>query len=94
MKIAKDYTNEALKDLIQATVTETLAATGQGSAEISQSQAKRQYGRWFIEAVAAGRLHPVNYGKGKTSTKWYSVVDIRTLRASESLKAEIQVKQL
>ena len=29
-----------------------------------------------------------------TSTKWYSILDIRSLRAAENLKAEIQSKQL
>ena len=91
----KDFTKEALADIIKATVAETLAATGQGSGEISQSQAIRLYGRWFMNAVAEGRLPPVGPSSNKaTSTKWYSVVDIRALRAAENIKAEIQSKQL
>ena len=85
----KDFTKEALADIIKATVAETLAATGQDSGEISQSQAIRLYGRWFSNAVAAGKLRPVGH-----STKWYSILDIRSLRAAENLKAEIQSKQL
>lgn len=88
----KEYASEALKELIQATVAETLAATGQDSGEISQAQAKRLYGRWFKERIADGSLRPVNAGKGNTSTKWYSVVEIRSLRAAENIKAEIQSK--
>lgn len=90
MKNRKDYTEEALKELIQATVAETLAATGQGSGEISQNQARRLYGRWFLDAIAKGRLRPVNSGNGNTSTKWYSIVEIRSLRAADNFKAEIQ----
>lgn len=94
MKIRKDYTEEAIKELIQATVAETLAATGQASTEISQSQAKRLYGRWFKDAIATGRIKPVNSGKGGTSTKWYSILEIRSLRAAENFKAEIQSQTL
>ena len=90
----KDFTKEALADIIKATVAETLAATGQGSGEISQSQAIRLYGRWFSNAVAAGKLQPVGHSSNKaTSTKWYSILDIRSLRAAENIKAEIQSKQ-
>lgn len=94
MKSRKDYTEEAIKELIQATVAETLAATGQGNAEISQAHAKRLFGRWFIESVAAGKIKPVNSGKGGTSTKWYSILEIRSLRAAENFKAEIQSQTL
>ena len=49
----------------------------------------------FMNAVAEGRLQPVGHSSNKaTSTKWYSVVDIRALRAAENIKAEIQSKQL
>ena len=95
MATHKDFTKEALADIIKATVAETLAATGQGSGEISQSQAIRLYGRWCMNAVAEGRLQPGVHSSNKaTSTKWYSVVDIRALRAAENIKAEIQSKQL
>ena len=90
----KEYTEEALREIIQATVAETLASTGQGNTEISQSQAKRLFGRWFIEAVAAGRIKPINSGKGGTSTKWYSILEIRSLRAAENFKAELQSRTL
>ena len=95
MNTNKNFTHEALADIIKATVAETLAATGQGSGEISQSQAIRVYGRWFLNAIAAGKLRPVAHSSNKaTSTKWYSVVDIRSLRAAENFKAEIQAQQL
>jgi hypothetical protein len=92
--VNRNYTTEALTELIKATVSETLAATGHDSGEVSQSQAKRIFGRWFIDAMEAGRIRPISSGKGNTSTKWYSILEIRALRAADCLEAEIQTSAI
>lgn len=57
-------------------VTETLRQLGMASGEISERQARRTYGKPFIEAVASGKIRPVRVGVGKTATRHYRITDI------------------
>jgi len=60
----------------QMLVTETLRQLGIVNGEISERQAKKVYGKPFIEAVAAGKIYPVRIGTGRTATKHYRIADI------------------
>ena len=69
--------------------SEALRKAGQTSGEISQKEAQRIYGRYFTEAVKAGRLHPVAQGPARNSKKSYKVADILALKASDQAAAII-----
>ena len=60
----------------QMIVTEVLRQMGVSSGEISERQARKVYGKPFVDAVAAGRIRPVRIGAGKTATKHYRINDI------------------
>lgn len=87
-----DY--QARQDLVSAGVAEALRALGVSSGEISQAQARQLYGKWFREAVDEGRLRPCRVGTGKTSTKWFRVSDILTLKSADAERAAIQLEAI
>lgn len=57
-------------------IAETLRELGVISGEISERQARKTYGKPFIEAVASGKIRPVRVGVGKTATRHYRITDI------------------
>lgn len=67
----------------------TLELLGLTSGEISQRKARDTYGKWFQDAVAAGRLRPVRIEEGRGGAKKYRVVDILELKAADSVAAEL-----
>lgn len=81
-----------IKSWIAVGAAEGLRLAGVTAGEISERQAKKTYGRWFVEAVAAGHIKPVRYGGGRTSTKHYSVTDILTYKAMCCTPAELIYK--
>ena len=74
---------------VQMIVTETLRQLGMASGEISERQARRTYGKPFIEAVASGKIRPVRVGAGKTATKHYRIIDILTLQSEAYAPAQL-----
>lgn len=66
---------------VQMVVGETLRQLGMASGEISERQARRTYGKPFVEAVAAGKIRPVRVGSGRTATKHYRILDILALQS-------------
>ena len=71
-------------------VTETLRQLGMASGEISERQARRTYGKPFIEAVASGKIRPVRVGAGKTATKHYRIIDILALQSEAYAPAQLK----
>ena len=63
-------------NLIQRTVHATLVELGQVNPMISYREARRVYGRWFVELVKLGQIRPIHKGEGKTGTQRYLVSDI------------------
>lgn len=86
-------TPTALREAIAAGGIEALRQVGITSGEISKSDARKNYGRWFSDAVREGRLKPSRMGRTKSSTQWFSVAEILALQASERTEGSIQVKQ-
>lgn len=86
-----DYEFAKMQAVAELAVAEVLKALGVHSGELSRSAASRTYGRWFDEAVAAGRLQPSRVGRGTTGTKWYSVEDILRLKAVDASRASLQI---
>jgi len=79
-----------IKAIAQAAAVEVLTTLGMTSGEISRNRAVKVYGRWFIDAEAAGRIQPIRVGTGKTGTRWFSITEILALRASDYQAAELQ----
>lgn len=75
---------------VQMIVTETLRQLGMASGEISERQARRTYGKPFIEAVASGKIRPVRVGAGKTATKHYRIIDILALQSEAYAPAQLK----
>lgn len=86
-------TPTALREAIAAGGVEALRQVGITSGEISKSDARKNYGRWFSNAVKEGRLRPSRMGRTKSSTQWFSVAEILALQASERVEGAVQVKQ-
>jgi hypothetical protein len=61
------------------------------SGEISMRQAKKTYGKWFLDAISRDRLHPCRVESGRAGTRWYRVVDILALKVEEGAKAELKL---
>lgn len=82
--------------MIQAWVAvgaaEGLRLAGVTAGEISERQARKTYGKWFVDEVAAGRIRPIRIGAGKTATKHYRVSDILTRKAECYTPAELIFK--
>lgn len=86
--------NKNLEILISTCVelgtAKTLEALGISAGEISQKKAKAVYHKWFIDADNAGRIRPVRIDTGSRGTRWYRVVDILALKASDVARAELK----
>lgn len=81
-----------IQSWIAVGAAEGLRLAGVTAGEISERQAKRTYGKWFSDAVAAGHISPLRVGPGRTSTKYYSVTDILTYKAICATPAELIYK--
>lgn len=83
-----------LERLIQTCVelgsAKTLETLGISSGEISQRKARDTYGKWFMDAMRDDRIRPCRVEDGKSGTRWYRVVDILSLKAQDSLRAELK----
>jgi len=71
---------------------EGLRLAGVTAGEISERQARKTYGKWFSDEVAAGRIRPIRIGTGKTATKHYRLTDILTRKAECYTPAELLYK--
>lgn len=87
-----DATGRMIMSWIAVGAAEGLRAAGVTAGEISERQARKTYGKWFVDEVAAGRIRPIRIGYGKTATKHYSVVDILTRKAVCNTPAELIFK--
>lgn len=74
---------------MEAGATAALIKAGLANPLTTQRQAEKTYGKWFSEAVKAGRLHPCKVGEGSHGTRWYSVNEINALIVADTARAEI-----
>lgn len=81
-----------IQSWMAAGAAEALRLAGVTSGEISERKARNIYGKWFTDAVAAGRIKPVRVGAGKTSTKHYRITDILAYKAECYTPAELLYK--
>lgn len=86
--------NNNLRNLIKTAskqgATEVLVELGLTSGEKSYRNCRDIYGKWFTDAVAAGRIFPCRVEEGKCGTKWFSVADILALKVEDYSKCELK----
>lgn len=81
-----------IQDCISLGTASALEQLGMHSGEISLSQAKRTYGKWFSDAVMRGRIFPCRVEDGRAGTRWYRVVDILSLKVEDGAEAQLKFK--
>lgn len=60
------------------------AIQGDRSDEVSENDAYKRYGKaWIKKRVECNMIHFARVGSGKSSTKFYSVFEIETLKRAE-----------
>ena len=74
--------------------TQALVNLGVCAGVISQRRAAAIYGKWFAEAVKAGRIRPCRIDGGARRTHHYQVKDILELRTADLVSAQIQLSKL
>ena len=83
-----------LETLIQTCIelgsAKTMETLGISSGEISQRRARDVYGKYFMDADRAGRIRPCRIEDGRAGTRWYRVVDILALKATDAARAELK----
>ena len=81
-----------IQDCISLGTASALEQLGMHSGEISLSQARRIYGKWFSDAVMRGRIYPCRVEDGRAGTRWYRVVDILSLKVEDGAAAQLKFK--
>lgn len=89
-----ELTKGIIQDIAQCAAAQVMEALGVSSGRISQTQAEEVYGKWFREAVKAGRIKPVSVGVGRNGRRQYAVRDILALRAEDAARSDIHTKLL
>lgn len=79
-----------IKTCVELGSAKTIEALGLSSGEISRNKAIAIYGSYFRKAEEQGRIRPCRIGAGRNGTKHYRVVDILSLKAEDSVPAELK----
>ena len=80
-----------IQNCISLGTASTLEQLGIHSGEISMRQAKKTYGKWFMDAMMRDRIHPCRIEEGRAGTRWYRVVDILALKVEDGVQAELKL---
>lgn len=67
--------------------TRAMMALGVTSGELTERQARKVYGKWFIQAITKGDIQPTRVG---VRNKWYSVEKILKYKAVHEARAVIR----
>lgn len=54
-------------------------------------QAKKTYGKWFLDCIARDRIFPCRVETGRAGTRFYRVVDILALKVEDDAKMELKL---
>lgn len=86
--------NNNLRNLIENAselgATRAMVNLGVTSGEMSYRKGRNTYGKWFTDAVAAGRIFPCRVEEGKRGTQWFSVAEILALKVADYSKCELK----
>lgn len=91
MEATDKLTQEVLLTVAEMGAAAALRTAGVSTGEICKSEGERRFGRWFIDQVKAGNLRPVRCGHGSNGKRWFSVEAILALKASQQLRASVQL---
>ena len=80
-----------IQDCISLGTASTLEQLGIHSGEVSMRQAKKTYGKWFLDCIARDRIVPCRVENGKSGTRFYRVVDILTLKVEDRASMELKL---
>lgn len=80
-----------IQNCISLGTASALEQLGIHSGEISQTQARKTYGKWFSDAIMRNRISPCRIEEGRAGTRWYRVVDILALKVEDYAKAELKL---
>lgn len=80
-----------IQDCISLGTASTLEQLGIHSGEVSMRQAKKTYGKWFLECIARERIFPCRVENGRAGTKFYRVVDILQLKVEDRARMELNL---
>ena len=80
-----------IQDCISLGTASTLEQLGIHSGEVSMRQAKKTYGKWFLDCIARERIFPCRVEDGRAGTKFYRVVDILQLKVEDRAKMELNL---
>lgn len=87
-----DYRRLMIQSWVELGAATALRLAGLTDGEITDRRARKVYGKWFADEVAAGRIRPVRQGGGRTATKHYLVSDILQRKAECYTPAELIFK--
>ena len=80
-----------ITDCIALGTASTLEQLGIHAGEISQTQAKKIYGKWFQDCVMRDRIRPCRIEEGRAGTRWYRLVDILSLKVNDRAEAQLKL---
>ena len=80
-----------IQDCISLGTASALEQLGIHSGELSMRQAKKTYGKWFLDCIARDRIFPCRVEDGRAGTKFYRVVDILQLKVEDRAKMELKL---
>ena len=80
-----------IRDCISLGTASTLEQLGIHSGELSMRQAKKTYGKWFLDCIARDRIFPCRVENGHAGTRFYRVVDILALKVEDDAKMELKL---
>lgn len=80
-----------IQDCISLGTASTLEQLGIHSGEVSMRQAKKTYGKWFLECIARERIFPCRVENGRAGTKFYRVADILALKVEDHARMELNL---
>ena len=80
-----------IQNCISLGTASTLEQLGIHSGEVSMRQAKKIYGKWFLDCIARDRIFPCRVENGHAGTRYYRVVDILALKVEDGAKMELKL---
>ena len=80
-----------IQDCISLGTASALEQLGIHSGELSMRQAKKTYGKWFLDCIARDRIFPCRVENGRAGTRFYRVVDILALKVEDDAKMELKL---
>ena len=80
-----------IQNYISLGTASVMEQMGLHSGEISMRQAKKIYGKWFMDCIARDRIFPCRVENGKSGTHYYRVVDILALKVEDGARMEIKL---